>query len=675
MATTGEALFHGCQPPSWSLIYPNKIDSATLTLISVITHLKWTSVCVIFDKSTELEALEFHHRLSVAGRYAVMYRMEDMTSSKIDDIISTYSQSSIMLNFTVFCRLDSCQSFLKQPFKFDRTNILRNSLLHFSRWLVNIFDDKNLMILEDDHIPFDNVAVIQYSSSQLKLFENSHTIKKQEKSCTHTACKWFPMYTLMWHRDQRGLSDIKINGSVLTDKDIFPNARFSFNNRKFLVSTIPSYPFVMFDNTTKTYTGITMKLLKHLSEGLNFTYDLIGPPDGNWGAELDNGYWNGMVGQLQRKEVDMVATALTVQSQREMVMDFTHPYYYEFSSILVKKSDPSETRWTKLLDPFSSTVFLFVGISVPACSFLIFFFEKYNPFYGKVIQRRKTRGLHHFSDSFYYMYGALLTHGGKHVPASSSGRTFLSCWWIFCIIIVATYTSNFVAFLTITKETLPFEGIQGLVGQNVFKWGTIGGSVYETIFKNSVLAERRSFWNGIVRSNITDPNVLSSDYDEQILKVLEGEYAFVWDNIPMEISVAKSCELSIISTDIFSTYALGLPNNSPFQKVFSDGIMAVLEGGLIDLWMSKIWPKLHSCHELLLTRAKPITIFDVQIALYLIGVGICLALLSLLTECFKRRCQRWLKKRSRSRQEGETLANVNQNEIISNTENTESQSI
>lgn len=111
----------------------------------------------------------------------------------------------------------------------------------------------------------------------------------------------------------------------------------------------------------------------------------------------------------------MVATALTVQSQREMVMDFTHPYYYEFSSILVKKSNPSETRWTKLLDPFSSTVFLFVGISVPACSFLIFFFEKYNPFYGKVIQRRKTRGLHHFSDSFYYMYGALLTHGKRNI--------------------------------------------------------------------------------------------------------------------------------------------------------------------------------------------------------------------------------------------------------------------
>ncbi|CAC5406405.1 GRID1 [Mytilus coruscus] len=624
----------------------------------------------------ESEALEFLHRLSVAGRYAVMYSMEDMTSSKIDDIISTYSQSSVMLNFTVLCRLETCQSFLKQPFEFNRTNILRNSLLHFSRWLVNIFDDKDLISLEDDHIPFDNVAVIKYSSSQLKLFENSYTIKKQENSCTQfDDCKWFPMYTLMWHRNQRGLSGIKINGSILTDKDIFPNARFGFNKRKFLVSTIPSYPFVILDNTTKTYTGITMKLLKHLSDGLNFTYDLIGPPDGNWGAELDNGYWNGMVGQLQRKEVDMVATALTVLSQREIVMDFTHPYYYEFSSIIVKKPDPNEKQWTKLLDPFSSTVFLFVGISVPTCSFLLFFFEKYNPFYSKVIQRKTIRGLHHFSDSFYYMYGALLTHGGKHIPASSSGRTLLSCWWIFCIIIVATYTSNFVAFLTITKETLPFEGIEGLVEQNLYKWGTIGGSVYETIFKNSVLSERRAFWDGVVVFNSTDQTVLSSDYDAQILKVLDGEYAFVWDNIPMEISVAKSCELSVIPTDIFSTYAIGLPNNSPFQKIFSDGIMSVLESGLIDLWMSKIWPKLHSCHELLLTRAKPITIFDVQIALYLIGVGICLALLSLITECFKRKCQRLLKKRARSWQEYEIQKSVNQNKTISNTENTESQCI
>ncbi|CAC5406402.1 GRID1 [Mytilus coruscus] len=405
-----------------------------------------------------------------------------------------------------------------------------------------------------------------------------------------------------------------------------------------------------------------MDLLKHLSDGLNFTYDLIGPPDGNWGAELDNGTWNGMVGQLQRKEIDMVATALTVLSQREMVMDFTQPYYYESTSILIKKPDPDEKQWTKLIDPFSSTVFLCVGISVPACSLLLFLFEKYNPFYRKVKEKKDIRVLHQFSELVWYMYGALLTHGGTHIAASTAGRTFLSCWWIFCIIIVATYSGNFVAVLSVTKETLPFEGIEGLVGQDIYKWGTIGGSATQHYQSG------KAFYDGVLKFSRSDPTVLRGDYDAHILKVLKGEYAFLWDNIPMEISVINSCELAKVSTDMFSTYAIGLPNNSPFEKIFTDGIILTLESGLIDLWMTKVWPQHHSCRESFLTPTKPIAVLDIQIAFYIIGGGVCLAVLSLLAEFFKLKFQKYHQKRARAREEDEIQESVNHQETISKRE-------
>lgn len=69
------------------------------------------------------------------------------------------------------------------------------------------------------------------------------------------------------------------------------------------------------------------------------------------------------------------------------------------------------------------------------------------------------------------------------MAGSSSGRTLLSCWWIFCIIMMATYSGNLVAFLTVTKEKLPFSNIAGLVEQGSYKWGTLEGTVFETIFK------------------------------------------------------------------------------------------------------------------------------------------------------------------------------------------------
>ena len=70
--------------------------------------------------------------------------------------------------------------------------------------------------------------------------------------------------------------------------------------------------------------------------------------------------------------------------------------------------------------------------------------------------------------------------GGVHLPPSISGRTMISTWWLFCIVVVAIYSGNLVAFLTVTKERAPFQTLQGLVDlKGTYKWGTIGQSVWE----------------------------------------------------------------------------------------------------------------------------------------------------------------------------------------------------
>ena len=38
---------------------------------------------------------------------------------------------------------------------------------------------------------------------------------------------------------------------------------------------------------------------------MNFTYNVIPPIDGQWGAIQPDGTWSGKVGMLQRQEVDM----------------------------------------------------------------------------------------------------------------------------------------------------------------------------------------------------------------------------------------------------------------------------------------------------------------------------------------------------------------------------------
>ena len=66
---------------------------------------------------------------------------------------------------------------------------------------------------------------------------------------------------------------------------------------------------------------------------------------------------------------------------------------------------------------------------------------------------------------------------------SLSGRTLLSFWWIFSIIMMATYSGNLIAFLTVEKDKLPINNLADLVSQDKYRWGTQGGTAFETIFK------------------------------------------------------------------------------------------------------------------------------------------------------------------------------------------------
>ncbi len=43
----------------------------------------------------------------------------------------------------------------------------------------------------------------------------------------------------------------------------------------------------------------------YVQDVLNFKYNLTTPPDGEWGADSGNGSWTGMVGMLQRRDIDI----------------------------------------------------------------------------------------------------------------------------------------------------------------------------------------------------------------------------------------------------------------------------------------------------------------------------------------------------------------------------------
>ena len=77
-----------------------------------------------------------------------------------------------------------------------------------------------------------------------------------------------------------------------------------------------------------------------LQEFMNFTYTVIEPPDGQYGALQSDGTWNGIVQLLANQDIDIGATTFAVTQERSTVITFASPIFEVYYSLFIK--NPAE---------------------------------------------------------------------------------------------------------------------------------------------------------------------------------------------------------------------------------------------------------------------------------------------------------------------------------------------
>ena len=73
-----------------------------------------------------------------------------------------------------------------------------------------------------------------------------------------------------------------------------------------------------------------------LQEIMNFTYTVIKPPDGEYGAIQPDGTWSGLVKLLANQDIDMAAATMAVSQERSTVMTFASPIFEIYYSLFIK---------------------------------------------------------------------------------------------------------------------------------------------------------------------------------------------------------------------------------------------------------------------------------------------------------------------------------------------------
>ncbi|XP_047482485.1 glutamate receptor-like [Penaeus chinensis] len=189
--------------------------------------------------------------------------------------------------------------------------------------------------------------------------------------------------------------------------------------------------------------GPAIDILRVVAEKLNLCYELVPSVDGLWGAKLPNGSWFGMLGMLERKEVDMSVGPFAPSTERATVADFSVPILISDHTIIYPRPQvlPDLFGFVK---PFALVVWMAVLISlltVTASSRL------------PTLYRRGRRGESEGENLNSILWAFMVLLGQALPPRLVLGRKRIvqGLWMLTGVIIGSVYKSNLKAMLIVPK--------------------------------------------------------------------------------------------------------------------------------------------------------------------------------------------------------------------------------
>ncbi|GFY51870.1 uncharacterized protein TNIN_147051 [Trichonephila inaurata madagascariensis] len=115
--------------------------------------------------------------------------------------------------------------------------------------------------------------------------------------------------------------------------------------------------------------GVEGKMLNILAEKLNFKFEIVTSPNGQYGSRNSNGTWDGIIGLIQSGKADMGFGALSISEDRSEVVDFSMAYNVFQRSFATK--EPSEMpKITAFTYPFTLTVWILYALMILAATVL-----------------------------------------------------------------------------------------------------------------------------------------------------------------------------------------------------------------------------------------------------------------------------------------------------------------
>ncbi|KOC67420.1 Glutamate receptor 1 [Habropoda laboriosa] len=449
-------------------------------------------------------------------------------------------------------------------------------------------------------------------------------------------------------------------------------------NKTYIVTTIVEEPYIMKKKSetgevltgNDSYEGYCKDLADLIAKKLGITYELRIVKDGKYGMEDPDvpGGWDGMVGELIRKEADIAIAPMTITSERERVIDFSKPFMSLGISIMIKKPIKQKPGVFSFLNPLSKEIWVCVIFSYIGVSIVLFTVSRFSPYEWRVLTlssgadptmaTRNDPTLQHphgsqgsphiptssmandFSiiNSLWFALAAFMQQGCDISPRSISGRIVGSVWWFFTLILISSYTANLAAFLTVERMVAPINSPEDLASQTEVQYGTLShGSTWD-FFRKSQINLYSKMWEFMNSRK----HVFVKTYDEGIRRVRtsKGKYALLIESPKNEyINEREPCDTMKVGRNLDAKgFGIATPLGSPLRDPINLAVLSLKENGELAKLVNRWWYDRTECRhgDKQDASRNELSLSNVAGIFYILIGGLLLALaVALLEFCYK----------------------------------------
>ncbi|XP_065563334.1 glutamate receptor 4-like isoform X3 [Artemia franciscana] len=387
------------------------------------------------------------------------------------------------------------------------------------------------------------------------------------------------------------------------------------------------------------FEGYCKDLADLIANKTGIKYELRLVKDGKYGVENPDvpGGFDGVIGELVRKEADFAVAPLTISSSRERVVDFTKPYMTLGISIMIKKPVKKSPGALSFMNPLSTEVWMCMVFAYIGVSIVLFLVSRFSPSEWQTSETlHGTRLTNDFNviNSLWFTLGAFMQQGCDISPRSVSGRIVGAVWWFFTLILISSYTANLAAFLTVERMVTPINSADDLAKQTEVEYGTLQAGSTRDFFKFSKIPTYSKMWEFMSSRK----HVFVKTYDEGIRRVKQskGKYALLIESPKNDyVNERQPCDTMKVGQNLDAKgFGVATPLGSPLRERINLAVLDLKENGDLQRLENKWWYERSECSnsDKQETAQNELSLSNVAGIFYILIGGLVLAMVVALIE-------------------------------------------